>query len=79
MTNRQIYDSTFTALATLDKQGKLPPTVKQKAIQLGNAYLIVHNQAVQALFDKTTPNLALVKSALDAYITYAGPYALEVQ
>ncbi len=79
MTNKQVYDATFQALALLDKQGKLPAKVKAKVIKLGNVYLSAHNQAVQALLDGKMPSMDTVKAALDAYLVYSGPYAQGVK
>jgi hypothetical protein len=74
MLNKQIYDSAFTNLAAMDRQGKLPAATKAKAIKLGNEYLVLHNLAVQTLLDNGTPSLASVKAALDAFMLFVGDY-----
>lgn len=74
MTDKQLYDTTFKTLAALDQQGKLPAAAKEKAIRLGNLYLLAHNQAVQSLSADKTPDLNAVSTALDAFLTVAAPY-----
>ena len=72
--DKQIYDSTFKALALLDSQGKLPAKIKSEAIRLGNLYMKAHNLAVQALLADGTANLATVRAALDLFLDVATPY-----
>jgi len=74
--DKQIYDSTFKALAALDRQGKLPAEVKAKAIRLGNLYMKAHNLAVQALLSDGAANLATVRAALDLFLDVATPYTV---
>lgn len=73
-TDKEVYDSTFKALAALDQKGKLPPLAKAKLINLGNQYLKLHNLAVQILLDNGTPSMEGVRAALDAFLTLAANY-----
>ena len=70
-TNQVLYDTTFKSLAVLDAQGKLPAPVKAKAIQLGNVYMGLHNQAVQAILNNQPVSLQTVSDALNAFLQAA--------
>ena len=71
MTDKTLYDTTFTALAALDKQGKLPAATKAKVIDLGNKYMTAHNAAVSLLLADKQPNLTNVATALKAFTVAA--------
>ena len=43
------YDTTFTTLADLHKQGLITDAQKDRAIKYGRAYMKAHNAAVEAL------------------------------
>jgi len=79
MTDKQLYDTTFLALAQLDKQGKLPASVKEQAIRAGNLYMTAHNMAVQSLLDGTVVSLANVQAAFKLYIDIVSPYTVGVK
>ena len=78
MTDKQLYDTTFQTLALLDKQGKLPATVKGQAIRAGNLYMSAHNMAVQSLLDGTVVSLANVQAAFKLYLDIVTPYTAGV-
>jgi hypothetical protein len=77
--DKQIYDTTFKALALVDSQGKLPAKVKAEAIRLGNLYMKAHNAAVQALLADSPYSLATVRAALDLFLDAVDAYTTGVQ
>jgi hypothetical protein len=78
MTDKQLYDKTFQALALLDKQGKLPAEAKAKAIRAGNLYMSAHNMAVQTLLDGAVVSLTNVQNLFKLYIDVVSPYTVGV-
>jgi len=46
---QQSYDATLSAMGDLYREGKVTETQKDKAIELGRAYKLAHNGAVEAL------------------------------
>lgn len=74
MTNKTVYDKTFTALSMLDKQGKLPAQVKVDAIKYGNIYVDLHNAAVKDLEAGKIPSTGPITVALNQFVALAAPY-----
>ena len=52
--SKETYNSTLSIAGDLYKQGLMSEEQKNEAIKLGNAYKLVHNEAVGALLNYKT-------------------------
>lgn len=69
--SKSTYDATLTTAAELYKEGQITDADKEKIIEYGNAYMLVHNEAVEALLDYQAASGDQQAEAKEKYVAVA--------